>query len=271
MTILQGDAYQKLQILADETYQTCITSPPYWNLRSYCEGELGNEPTPEEFAANLVCVFRGVRRILKPTGTLWLNLGDSYCGGGGYAPNAPSNQAGSKQSSNRGSLAKRRPVPPGYKTKDLAGIPWLVAHELRKDGWYLRADIIWDRPDAFPEKVYDRPTRTHEYVFLLSKSPKYYYNAAAIKEPAAGGKTRNKRCVWRINKSSQKGVHTAVFPEELVETCLLAGSAPGDMVLDPFSGSGTTGVVCKRLGRDFTGIELNPEYVKVSQERIMGV
>jgi site-specific DNA-methyltransferase (cytosine-N4-specific) len=267
--IIHGDSCSKLKELSGDSIQTCVTSPPYWQLRDYGNtNELGSESSPEEFVKSLVKVFDEVRRVLTKDGTLWLNLGDTYVGGGGYCPTAPSNLKGSKQSTNRGAKAKARPVPEGYKKKDLIGIPWMTALALRKSGWYLRADVIWDKPNGFPEKVTDRPTRTHEYVFLLSKSAKYFYDHKAIVEASADGGHRNCRAVWSIAKTNFSGAHFAVFPEELVEKCLLATTREGDRVLDPFVGSGTTGVVSLRLKRDFTGIELNETYCQMARERI---
>lgn len=267
--IRQGDCQDTLKQLDAESAQTCVTSPPYWHLRDYGnDGELGSEATPELFVERLVAILAEVRRVLKSDGTLWLNLGDTYAGGGGYCPNAPSNVRGSKQSTNRGSKGKPRPVPPGCKRKDLIGVPWMAAIALRQDGWYLRSDIIWDKPNGFPENVTDRPSRTHEYLFLLSKSPKYFYDAGAIREPDAAGGTRNCRSIWQIAKSNFAGAHFATFPEKLVERCLLASSRPGDCVLDPFSGSGTTGAVAVRLGRTFVGVELSTEYCEIARQRI---
>ena len=269
--IFQGKSEEVLCKLPSEKARCCVTSPPYWQLKDYgVDDQLGTEATPEAFVDNLRGIFSEVRRILTDDGTLWLNLGDSYCGGGGYCPNAPSNKAGSKQSSSHGTKAAKRPVPPGYKHKDLAGVPWLVAHALRQDGWYLRADIIWEKTNAFPEKVTDRPTRNHEYVFLFSKSRRYYYDHEAIMEESATGGVRNRRAVWRLARGSFRGAHFAVFPEKLVERCLLAGSAEGDLVLDPFSGAGTTGMVAQALKRDYWGIELNPEYCQIAEQRITG-
>lgn len=268
-TVLEGDCREKLQSLPEESVQCCITSPPYWHLRDYgCDDQLGNAPTPEEYASSLSETFAAVWRVIKSDGVLFLNLGDTFCGGGGYCPNAPSNRKGSKQSSNRGAKIGPRPIPPGYKAKDLVGFPWLVAFQLRKAGWYLRADIIWEKTNAMPEKVSDRPTRSHEYVFLFSKSAKYQYNPDAIKEGTGDGNKRNCRSVWRIPKAQSRTVHTAVFPEALVERCVLAGSREGDTVLDPFAGSGTTGVVALCLKRRFVGIEINPEYCRICTMRI---
>ena len=267
--ILQGDCRDQLATIEDETVQCCITSPPYWHLRDYqCAEQIGNDPTPEEYARDLVNVFDQVRRILKSSGVLFLNLGDTYCGGGGYCPTAPSNRDGSKQSTNRGSKPGARPIPDGYKPKDLVGFPWLVAFKLREAGWFLRADIVWDKTNCMPENVKDRPTRSHEYLFMLSKSQKYFYNAEAIREETSSGKHRNRRTVWAIPKAQNRTVHTATFPERLVELCVLSGSSEGDIVLDCFAGSGTAGVVAVEHGRRFIGIELNPEYCDICDERI---
>ena len=270
--VIHGDCKVQLSEFEAESVQTCVTSPPYWQLRDYgCTSELGGEETPEKFVESLVGVFEEVRRVLKKDGTLWLNLGDTYVGGGGYCPTAPSNQQGSKQSTNRGAKAKARPVPEGYKKKDLIGIPWMTAIALRKKGWFLRADVIWDKPNGFPENVTDRPSRTHEYVFLLSKSEKYYYDHKAILEPSADGGTRICRAVWEIAKTNFSGAHFAVFPEKLVERCLLATSRENDLVIDPFLGSGTTGVVSQKIGRQFVGIDLNESYCQMAKTRIEAI
>jgi site-specific DNA-methyltransferase (cytosine-N4-specific) len=267
--IIQGKCEDLLKTIPDSTVQCCVTSPPYWQLKNYeSEGQLGEEDTPESFVIKLANIFDDVKRVLKKDGVLWLNLGDTYCGGGGYCPNAPSNLLGSKQSKNRKTKAKSRPVPPGYKHKDLAGVPWMTALELRKRGWYLRSDIIWEKTTCMPEKVSDRPTRNHEYVFLLSKSNKYFYNADAIKEVAVGGGFKNKRSVWRIARGAYKGAHGAVFPEKLVVWCVLGGSRENDLVLDPFCGSGTTGKVAIQLKRGFIGIEINASFCEMAINRI---
>lgn len=315
--ILLGDALEQLRTLEAESVHTCVTSPPYYNLRDYgVTGQIGMEATPEEFVEKLVEVFREVRRVLRPDGTLWVNIGDSYATRSGRQP--PTNTRNSC-----GHTAKQ--TPQGYKYKDLAGVPWLLAFALRADGWYLRQDIIWHKTNAMPESVRDRCTKAHEYIFLLSKSPRYYFDAAAISEPIAEssikrclqnielqkgsdrqpGKTngemkdvlprfggvkygldgskenrtksgkqyiptmrRNKRDVWTISTAGFKGAHFAVFPEKLIEPCILAGCPEGGTVLDPFTGSGTTGVVAKRLRRNFVGIEINPDYCEIAQKRI---
>lgn len=272
--IRQGDALELLREPPTEHLQCGITSPPYWGLRDYgVQGQLGCESTPDEYVAKLFSIFRELRRVLRADETLWLNLGDTYF------------------SQSKSDLHY------GLKRKDLVGIPWMVAFALRADGWYLRQGIIWHKPNAMPESAKDRCTKAHEYVFLLSKSEKYYYDAAAIEEPAKwkrwgdqtekkkhpgtaghlGGKTlgqlpirdkKNRRSVWSIPTKPYKGAHFAVFPEALVEPCILAGSRPGDTVADPFAGSATTGVVALRHGRKFIGLELNPDYIKLAHERI---
>jgi DNA modification methylase len=278
--------------------QTCISSPPYWGLRNYgVDGQLGLEKTPEEYVARLVDVFREVRRVLKDDGTLWLNLGDCYATGGGKAgkthPDSKNPHAGIPTFQ-----PNRMPIE-GLKPKDLVGIPWRVAFALQADGWYLRSDIIWSKGNPMPESVTDRPTRSHEYLFLLTKSRRYYYDHAAVKEPLKAdtlaryergrgtdtptrpnnhlgtgipweddGSGRNRRTVWSINTRPFKGAHSATFPPALVEPCLLAGSRPGDVVLDPFNGAATTGLVALEHGRRYVGIELNPEYVAMSHERL---
>lgn len=279
-TILCGDALEQLRTLEPDSVHTCVTSPPYYNLRDYgMAGQIGAEATPEEYIENLVKVFREVQRVLRPNGTLWINIGDSYATRSGAQP--PTNTRNI-----HGHTAKQ--LPAGYKYKDLMGIPWMLAFALRTDGWHLRQDIIWAKPNCMPESVRDRCTKSHEYIFLLSKSDRYYFDAAAISEPIAeinvtrylksfGGKgyrnevpnlRRNKRDVWTIGTGGFKGAHFAVFPEKLVEPCILAGCPEGGLVLDPFAGSGTTGVVAKHLARNFIGIELNPEYCRMADERI---
>ena len=349
--IIQGDVIETLRTLPEGFIHTCVTSPPYWGLRDYgVEGQIGLEETPEEYVEKMVEVFREVRRVLRDDGTLWLNLGDSY---------ANSNAGGKK-------------TPEGLKPKDLVGIPWRVAFALQADGWYLRSDIIWHKPNAMPESVKDRPTKAHEYIFLLSKSPKYYYDADAIREPMVKGDAnsgaknyrringaefrddstqsrkdnplgRNKRTVWTVSTKPFKGAHFAVFPPDLIEPCILAGApekacphcgAPWvpvyrreyvggkddpnkenyktpngryevrtergfggtksnraqridilegheptcqcenndgsgrGIVLDPFFGSGTTGVVAEKHGRQWIGIELNPDYIEIARGRL---
>lgn len=263
--ILVGDARRELARFGDGTFQVCVTSPPYWGLRDYAiDGQIGAETRVEDYLADLVAVFREVRRTLRDDGTLWLNIGDSYTSGGRtWRDSDEKNPA-------RG-MSYRAPTPDGLKPKDLIGVPWRLALALQADGWYLRADIIWHKPNCQPESVKDRPTRSHEYVFLLSKSEQYRYDHEAIKEPTTDGNgARNRRTVWAINTEPYSGAHFAVFPSELVRLCVLAGSQPGARVLDPFMGSGTTGAVCINTGRDFVGIELKPEYADLARQRLAG-
>lgn len=271
-TIINGDALEELKKLPAECVHTCVTSPPYYGQRDYgVDGQIGCEETLEEYIERLVNVFREVRRVLSHKGTLWLNIGDTYATGTkaarqqstnpGVGSNRPEAQNGTRRIGN----------PTECKTKDLVGVPWALAFALRADGWYLRQDIIWDKPNAQPESVKDRCTKSHEYIFLLAKSQQYYFNAESISEPSAtGNKIRNKRNVWHISTQPYRGAHFATFPEKLIEPCILAGCPEGGTVLDPFAGSGTTGVVSKRLGRDFVGYEINPNYVQMAIGRIAG-
>ena len=292
-TILQGDVIERLKDIEDNQIQCVVTSPPYWGLRDYGEDDqLGLEETPEEYVENMVKVFREVRRTLKDDGTLWLNLGDSYSSGG---RSTTTNQT--LRGNNDYGVTRPKPSE-NIKPKDLIGIPWRVAFALQQDGWYLRQDIIWHKPNPMPESVTDRCTKSHEYIFLLTKSANYYYDAESIKEPAQNWGTRdrsnfrngtkdkllihhglkdanfaelgrNKRSVWKINTQPYKEAHFAVFPEKLPELCIKAGSKKGDIVLDPFFGSGTTGYVAQRLYRKWLGIELNPEYIKIANKRFV--
>jgi DNA modification methylase len=293
-TLYQGDALAVLSELPDESVQCCVTSPPYWGLRDYgADWQMGLEKTPALFVAGMVAVFEQVRRVLRDDGTLWLNLGDSYVGGG--RGGNPDDSAFRKQATNLGSLVLPMSVPKGLKQKDLVGIPWRVAFALQEAGWYLRCDIIWHKPNPMPESVTDRPTKAHEYLFLLSKSPRYYYDAEAIKEASHyadhnrfGNKARldgkgtgnmaedapeftdrtgrNKRSVWTIATKPYAEAHFATYPPALIEPCVLAGSRLGDVVLDPFMGSGTTGEVALGLSRHFVGIDLS--YHELSHARI---
>ncbi len=281
--ILIGDCRDKMrELIADKVkVQVCVTSPPYFGLRSYGigaeKGEIGLEETLNAYVENMVNVFRLVRELLADDGTCWINLGDSYNGCGDYINTGKGNRNTTKV--------------PGLKPKDLIGVPWRIAFALQADGWYLRSDIIWHKPNAMPESVKDRPTNSHEYIFLLAKNRKYYYDAEAIKEPTItrdrdnsklnntpgrnkmmGLKTnnyerRNKRSVWTLNTTPYRGSHFAVFPPELIEPCILAGSRVGDTVLDIFFGSGTTGEVAQKFGRKFIGIDINPNYEKLQKER----
>ena len=304
--ILIGDARKRLAELPAGSVRTCITSPPYFGLRDYeVNGQMGLEETPDAYVAEMVLLFREVWRVLADDGTLWLNLGDSYSGSG----KGPAGNLGAKHDERNMEHTKASGnVPIGLKPKDLIGIPWRVAFALQADGWYLRQDIIWAKPNPMPESVTDRCTKSHEYVFLLSKSARYYYDHESVKEPIANstvGRTkrgvssenkningapgqtkhslaqprdydpdrlvaelRNKRDVWTITTKPFKGAHFAVMPEALVEPCVLAGSTEGDTVLDPFTGSGTVALVALRHGRNFVGIELNSKYGEIAKERI---
>ena len=312
MDVRQGDCRELMAAMEPGSVRCCVTSPPYWGLRDYGHaGQLGLERTPDEYVARMVEVFREVRRVLADDGTLWLNLGDSYATGAGKVGGCP---GGGEQ----GERWKKHHMPqtpdlknpnasvptfqpnrmplPGLKPKDLVGIPWPVAFALQADGWWLRSDIIWAKPNPMPESVTDRPTKAHEYLFLLAKSERYYYDAAAISEPFAGvpykgsdngailngdradrGRTigmttdaRNRRSVWTVTSEPFPEAHFAVMPQALVEPCILAGSTTGDLVLDPFAGSGTVGVVALRYGRRFIGCELNADYVTMARRRIAG-
>lgn len=296
MNVLCGDVFDGLQLLPSESVQCCVTSPPYWGLRDYgVDGQLGLEKTPEEYVQKMVDVFREVRRVLKDDGTLWLNLGDSYVANAtGGLSNRPTLMTGGR--ANQVEAAKRPDKNvAGLKPKDLVGIPWRVAFALQADGWYLRSDIIWHKPNPMPESVTDRPTKAHEYLFLMSKSERYYYDHDAVKEPAVKGNagsrfdtgktgvngagrvqkgnredhcTRNRRSVWTVATQPYKGAHFATFPPKLIEPCILAGSRDGDTVLDPFAGAGTTLLVAKRLNRKAIGIELNPDYVALIHTQV---
>jgi DNA modification methylase len=301
--IMVGDAVSRLRELPDGSVRTCVTSPPYWGLRDYGnDGQLGLEPTPQEFVENLCQVFDEVWRVLADDGTLWVNLGDSYANGGMSNPSAKSTLGGGKD---RGAAdySIARKIPAGLKPKDLVGIPWRFAFAMQDRGWYLRQDIIWAKPNPMPESVTDRCTKSHEYIFLFSKQPNYFFDYEAIKEPLAessirrlqqdihnqvgseranaGGKTngnmkahgdieggRNRRSVWNVGVARFKDAHFAVYPPALIEPCVKAGSAKGDTVLDPFSGSGTTGQVALQNEREYIGIELNPDYAELSERRI---
>ena len=304
-TILVGDVRERLADIADGSVQTCVTSPPYWGLRDYGhDGQIGLEQTPEAYVAEMIAVFREVRRVLADDGTLWLNLGDSYASfrdgkatpdttrGDSTGTLAPKGKASNRMASTFANSS--------IKHKDLVGIPWRVAFALQADGWWLRQDIIWAKPNPMPESVTDRCTKAHEYLFLLTKSARYYYDAAAIAEPSmnlgatvirfGGSKygdsddpkhatksgnlytdsgTRNRRSVWTIATKPFAGAHFAVMPMALAEPCILAGSKPDDLILDPFAGSGTVGVAALRHGRNFVGVELNSEYAAIAESRIL--
>ena len=265
--LLVGDARKLLAGFPDEHFQCVVTSPPYWGLRDYgIEGQIGAEPKVDDYIADLVALFREMRRTLRDDGTFWLNIGDSYTSGGRTWRDVDAKNKG------RG-MDYRAPTPDGLKPKDLIGVPWKLAFALQADGWYLRTDIIWNKPNCQPESVKDRPTRSHEYVFLFSKSERYYYDREAVVEPASDPAQRgkNRRTVWNINTEPYPGSHFAVYPRALARLCVQAGSKPGSRVLDPFFGSGTTGVVCQELGRDCVGIELKAEYAQLARERLRKV
>ncbi|HKR02398.1 MAG TPA: site-specific DNA-methyltransferase [Pyrinomonadaceae bacterium] len=262
-TIVIGDALTELAKFPDNFFQCCVTSPPYWGLRDYqIEGQIGAEMSLTDYIEKLVSVFRQVRRVLASDGTFWLNIGDSYTSGGRtWRDTDKKNPARA--------MSYRAPTPEGLKPKDLIGVPWRVAFALQADGWHLRSDIIWHKPNCQPESVKDRPTQAHEYLFLMSKSERYYYDYEAIKEPTKeNNRLRNRRTVWSLNTEGFKDAHFAVFPPSLVRPCILAGSRPGSIVLDPFFGSGTVGEVCIEQGRQCVGIELNPEYAEIARRRL---
>ncbi len=318
MQLMLGDCIERMRALPDQSVHTCVTSPPYFGLRDYqVEGQIGLEATPDAFIARMVEVFREVRRVLRDDGTLWLNLGDSYAGSWGNA-GGQNRGSGSQRTITKGSiqndLSDRNGefVPPGkygftdmgIKKKDLIGIPWRVAFALQADGWYLRQDIIWHKPNPMPESVRDRCTKAHEYIFLLSKGPKYHYDHEAVKEPATnrapgnkqatkGGRnyaegaeehrtaanlhnigareTRNRRSVWTVTTKPFRGAHFATFPPDLIEPCILAGCPVGGTVLDPFGGSGTTAGVAIKNGRKAILCELNPDYAAMIPARVSAI
>ncbi|MGO8671521.1 MAG: DNA-methyltransferase [Capsulimonadaceae bacterium] len=255
-----GDSLSALLATGDGVFQSCVTSPPYWSLRNYdIEGQIGLEASVDEYIRRLVTVFEEVRRVLRDDGTLWLNIGDSYTSGGRTW------RAPDKKNPVR-AMDQRPATPDGLKPKDLIGVPWRLAMALQAAGWYLRADIIWNKPNCQPESVKDRPTRSHEYVFLFSKCERYMYDPDAVRGP----NNRNVRTVWDINTLPYADAHFATFPPALVEPCLALGSREGDVVLDPFIGSGTLGQVALQMNRRFVGIELNPDYVEIAKRRLGG-
>lgn len=256
--IFEGDALTVLQRLPDQQAQCIVTSPPYWGLRDYnIDDQIGLEPTLPQFINSLVSVFREARRVLRDDGVLWLNIGDGFTSGnrGWRAPD--------KKNPAR-AMSVRPNTPEGLKSKDLMGIPWRLAFALQDDGWYLRADIIWNKPNAMPESVKDRPTRSHEYLFMFSKQEQYFYDREAVKELNG----RNLRSVWHVHTTPFPGAHFATFPQKLVDPCVKASTRPGDFVLDPFFGSGTVGLAAEQLGRSYVGIELNPDYVALAADRL---
>ena len=261
--IFVGDAETILKDIAARAFRCCVTSPPYWGLRDYdIPGQVGAEERLDDYIDRLVSVFQEVRRTLTDDGSLWLNVGDAYTSGNRRW------RATDKKNPAR-AMSYRPPTPEGLKPKDLIGVPWRVAFALQQDGWFLRSDIVWHKPNCQPESVKDRPTKCHEYVFLFSKSDKYFYDYEAVKEPANGSHNRrNCRSIWSINTEAYAAAHFATFPPKLVEPCVLAGSEAGDVILDPFFGSGTVGVVSVSLDRRFVGIELKPEYAELAERRL---
>ena len=255
--IIESDAMIALQKLPAESVQCIVTSPPYWGLRDYgIEGQIGLEEKLQQYINKLTAVFSEAKRVLKNDGVFWLNIGDGYTSGNrGYRAPDKKNPARA--------MSVRPDTPDGLKPKDLLGIPWRIALALQADGWFLRSDIIWNKPNAMPESVKDRPTRSHEYIFMLTKREKYYYDYQAIKENG-----RNKRTVWNVNTTPFPDAHFATFPPALIEPCIRSSTRENDFVLDPFFGSGTVGVVCQENHRRFIGIELNNEYVRIAQKRL---
>lgn len=300
--VLIGDAIDCLRTLRDSSVDCCITSPPYYGLRDYgVSGQIGLEDTPEEYIERLVSVFREVHRVLKEDGTFWVNMGDCYCNSNGYIRASEQFRRDVRDSSPANDRDLTALHVAGYKTKDLMGIPWMLAFALRTDGWYLRQDIILEKTNPMPESVTDRCTKSHEYIFMLSKSPQYYYDNEAIQEDAVcdvsdeqsirfGGNKygddtsncsqtksgnvyvpngkRNKRDVWTVSIASYKDAHFATFPPKLVEPMVFAGCRPGGTVLDCFAGSGTTLAVANYYGRNAIGCELNPKYENMIVNRI---
>ena len=309
LTVHIGDCRESMRRMPEQSVQTCVTSPPYFGLRDYgYDGQIGLEPTPDEFVAALVDVFREVRRVLAHDGTVWLNLGDSYsthAAGKVADPMAKSTLAGVRTQSVANESSRARGdyyrTPGGLPEKNLLGIPWRVALALQADGWYLRQDLIWHKPNPMPESVRDRCTKAHEYIFLLTKSARYVFDSVAVRETVSAatladgrrerGKRgtkgeyaavdgncgfsedgmRNKRSVWTVNTKPYSGAHFATFPPDLIEPCILAGSKPGDVVLDPFGGSGTTAGVALKHGRQAVLCELNPEYAALIPGRVADV
>lgn len=299
--IIQGDALVELKRLPDNSVNCCVTSPPYYQLRDYgVGGQVGLEKTVEEYIQKLVVIFHEVKRVLRPDGTLWVNISDSYAGSGKGASKYPENALKYKQGTNKGLLGtKLKPTTTnGCKAKDLLGVPWLLGLALRADGWYLRQDIIWNKPNCMPESVTDRCTKSHEYILLLSKSARYYFDYQAIEEPCVSDNNyppagsigtarpnsrkrtngnhntpnlsglRRKRDVWSVAIKGSKFHHFATFPPQLITPCILAGSKEGGTVLDPFAGTGTVGVVARENGRKFVLIDISPDNVEICKSRL---
>jgi len=266
LIILHGDTRELIKQLPDNSFQSVVTSPPYWGVRDYgVEGQLGAELDINQYVKDLVNVFSEVRRVLRPDGTFWLNIGNTYTSGGRKWRQADSKNKGR-------AMSYRPPTPEGLKKKDLIGVAWMLAMACQKEGWYLRNDIIWYKPNCQPESVKDRLTVSHEFLFLFSKSERYYFNQQAIKEPANNGSgLKNKRSVWSVNTEPCPEAHFAVFPRALVRPCVLAGTREGDLILDPFYGAGTVGIVAKELGRRCVGIEIKQEYIDIAKKRTRAV
>ena len=286
-SILQGNNIETLKSIPSNYVNCCITSPPYYGLRNYnAEGQIGIEETPEMYIEKLISVFNEVKRILRNDGTLWVNIGDSYAGSG------KGGQSENKKSKNWQPVYSNHGATYGLKPKDLIGIPWMLAFALRENGWYLRQDIIWNKPNPMPEPVTDRCVKAHEYLFLLSKSKKYFFDSKAIQEPAiyafdnrgergdnrrgtecnsvngATGEYRNKRDVWTVTTEPLGVAHFAIYPQKLILPCVLCACPENGIILDPFMGSGTTAVVAVKNLRNYIGCELNPDYIKIAETRI---
>ena len=302
--IFNQDCFEGIKNLPDNSIDCCITSPPYYGLRDYGhDAQIGLEKTPEEFVAKLLTLFTEVKRVLKPEGTLWLNMGDSFASGKSRYSTKPNTLESKENGAAKYGKTMKGERPDFYyhpfiKDKDLIGVPWMLAFALRNSGWYLRMDIIWNKPNPMPESVQDRPTKSHEYIFLMSKSAKYYYDADAIKtemncnehdKRSRKGRKRfptelingirgntpdkiyewaNKRSVWTVNTKPYAKAHFATFPELLIEDCVKAGCPKDGIILDPFMGAGTTALVALKLGRKFTGFEVNEEYLSIANERL---
>lgn len=257
-TVFEGDSLTVLRRLPSESVQSIVTSPPYWGLRDYeQDGQIGLEESLPQYINKLVTVFSECKRVLRDDGAFWLNIGDGYTSGNRRW------RAPDKKNPAR-AMSTRPDTPEGLKPKDLLGVPWRLAFALQDDGWYLRSEVIWHKPNAMPESVKDRPTRAHEHLFMLTKNEKYYYDRQAVLEDNG----RNRRTIWNVNTEAYPGAHFASFPTKLIEPCMLASSRPGDFILDPFFGSGTVGVVAESLARKYIGIELNRSYVDLALERL---
>ena len=260
--ILLGNSLTKIDEISSDSVQTVVTSPPYWGLRNYDnDDQLGQESSPEKFVSNLVNLFNKIKRVLKDDGTVWINIGDTFFGakGGHCDKNSITN------SSTGCEYRQKRAAPPKHKylkDGDLSGVPWMFAIEMQRNGWYLKQDIIWNKPNPMPEAVNNRCVKSHEYIFLFTKKKQYYFNADAIKINDV-----RRGSVWTFNTASLKEAHFAVFPNDLPALCIKAGSREGDIVLDPFLGSGTTALVAQKLGRKWIGIELNPKYIEIIKRR----